>query len=180
MKKVGLRGKQKKPTSYMSAGEDDLEIDADEQRCARDGLVGACEKLGRGGEEDSFMRGLDLDSLDQQEAMEGQSENVVVEKEKPWLGESQVAAARASQEVEQLEQSLEVAESFGDPPAGDACHDTYEGQEAQQQKLQNEFPFWCSEGKYEGYVNLQNENHNTWAAFRTKIVSTEYPSYTVE
>ena len=56
MKKVGLRGKQKKPTSYMSAGEDDLEIDADEQRCARDGLVGACEKLGRGGEEDSFMR----------------------------------------------------------------------------------------------------------------------------
>ena len=56
MKKVGLRGKQKKPTSYMSAGEDDLEIDADEQRCARDGLVGACEKLGRGGGEESFMR----------------------------------------------------------------------------------------------------------------------------
>ena len=39
----------------------------------------------------SAFRGLDLDSLDQQEAMEGQSENVVVEKEKPWLGESQVA-----------------------------------------------------------------------------------------
>ena len=38
----------------------------------------------------SAFRGLDLDSLDQQEAMEGQSENVVVEKEKPWLGESQV------------------------------------------------------------------------------------------
>ena len=54
MKKVGLRGKQKKPTSYMSEGEDDLGIDADEQSSARDGLVG--EKLGRGGEEDSFMR----------------------------------------------------------------------------------------------------------------------------
>ena len=38
----------------------------------------------------SAFRGLDLDSLDQQEAMEGQSENVVVEKEKPWLGESQI------------------------------------------------------------------------------------------
>ena len=35
-------------------------------------------------------RGLDLESLDQEEAMEGQSENVVVEKENPWLGESQV------------------------------------------------------------------------------------------
>ena len=40
----------------MSAGDDDLEIDAGEQRCACDGLVGACEKLGRGGEKDSFMR----------------------------------------------------------------------------------------------------------------------------
>ena len=58
MKKVALRGKHKKPTSttYMSEGEDDLGIDTDEQRCARDGLVGACEKLGRGGEEDSFLR----------------------------------------------------------------------------------------------------------------------------
>ena len=36
-------------------------------------------------------RELDLESSDQLESSEGQSENVVVEKEKPWLGESQVA-----------------------------------------------------------------------------------------
>ena len=39
----------------------------------------------------NVFRELDLESSDQLESSEGQSENVVVEKEKPWLGESQVA-----------------------------------------------------------------------------------------
>ena len=69
MKKIKLGGKNVKPSNFMSEGEEDEEVE-------------------RGEKEE---RGKRPDYLAKLDAMMEPSENVVVEKENPWLGESQVS-----------------------------------------------------------------------------------------
>ena len=69
MKKIKLRGKKVNPSNFMSEGEED-------------------EGVERGGEIGE--RGQRPDYLSKLDAIMEPSENVVVEKENPWLGESPV------------------------------------------------------------------------------------------
>lgn len=70
MKKIKFRGKNLKPSSFMDEGEKDEEVE-------------------RGGEKEQ--RAKMPDYLAKLDAMMELSENVLVEKENPWLGESQVS-----------------------------------------------------------------------------------------
>ena len=113
MKKVTMRGKRTKP-SYMSDDEGDLGEQScapAEKRGAPAELVGGDELVG-GEQEDTFMRScsqlfaisifnvsriysnvsrrLDRAAWQESEDHAVEGENVVVEREKPWLGESQV------------------------------------------------------------------------------------------
>jgi len=147
-----------------------------EKRGAPAELVGGDELVG-GEQEDTFMRRLDRAAWQESEDHAVEGENVVVEREKPWLGESQEAAERASQEVnnggmEQLDQSSEpfVEVGDGDHPGNDQEED---------RELLSEFRFLCNEGNCEGSYLVKNHDQKNWVAFRTKIVSAGSPSYTV-
>ena len=94
MKKVKLGGRQKKTTNFMSEDEED-------------GGLGLDRRLEGGEEEDNLARSSSLfsflqflfylsffrrpDFLAKLDALMELSENVVVENENPWLGESQVS-----------------------------------------------------------------------------------------